>query len=93
MCFHRCGQCLYKLNLRNDKVAQAELKEEIKRKPKTFITEEEIRVIQVKEHLTLKEAALLLNVSPLTLRRWVFAGKVSSRKVGKKHVFQKADIV
>jgi excisionase family DNA binding protein len=52
-----------------------------------------MRLIQVKEYLTLKEAALLLNITPLTLRRWVFAGNVSSRKVGKKHVFQKADIV
>jgi hypothetical protein len=31
-----------------------------------FITEEQIRLIQAKEFLDLKEAALLLNVSPLT---------------------------
>jgi excisionase family DNA binding protein len=91
-CSHRCGQRLYKLNLRNDKVAQAELKEQIKRKPKAFITEEEMTVIQVKEHLTLKEAALLLNITPLTLRRWVFAGKVNSRKAGKKHNINRSTI-
>jgi excisionase family DNA binding protein len=75
--------------LKNSKIAQVELKEEIKRKPKAFVKEEEIKAIQAKEYLTLKEAAILLNITPLTLRRWVFAGKVSSRKVGKKHVFQK----
>jgi excisionase family DNA binding protein len=89
-CSQRCGQRLYKLNVKKSKIAQVELKEEIKHKPKMLITEEEIRVIQVKEFLTLKEAALLLNIMPLTLRRWVFAGKVSSRKVGKKHIFQKS---
>jgi hypothetical protein len=53
------------------------------------VTEEEMRVIQVKEYLTLREAAFLLNISPLTLRRWVFAVKVTSKKVGKKHVFER----
>jgi excisionase family DNA binding protein len=37
----------------------------------------------------LKEAALLLNVSSLTLRRWTLAGKVKSKKVGKKHAFRR----
>jgi excisionase family DNA binding protein len=66
------------------------VKEEIKRKPNVFVTEEELRVIQSKEYLTLKEAALLLNVSPLTLRRWVLAGKLTSIKVGKKHQLKKS---
>jgi excisionase family DNA binding protein len=92
-CFHRCGQRLYKQNLRNSKIEQAELKEEIKQKPKLLITEEKMRLIQVKEHLTLKEAALLLNVSPLTLWRWVFAGKVNSAKVGKKHMLMRASLL
>src|SRR5215217_3318828 len=85
-CSHKCGQRLYKLNVKNSKIEQAELREVIKRKPKTLLTEEEIRVIQVKEYLTLKDAALLMNITSLTLRRWIFAGKVNSRKVGKKHL-------
>jgi excisionase family DNA binding protein len=84
---------LYKLKTRNNKIAQAQVKEEIKRLPKLLVTEEEIRAIQAKEHLTLKEAALLLNVSPPTLRQWVLAGKVESRKVGKKHLFLKKQIL
>jgi excisionase family DNA binding protein len=74
-------------------IARIEIKKKVKRKPKVFITEEEMKVIQVKEYLTLKEAALLLNVSPLTLRRRVFAGKVSSMKVGKKHVFEREILI
>lgn len=61
----------------------------VKRKPSAFITEEQVRAIQAKEWLTLKEAAMLLNVSPLTLRRWVLAGQVRSGKVGRKHVFNR----
>jgi len=63
----------------------------VKRKPGAFITEEQVRAIQAKESLTLVEAALLLNVSPLTLRRWVLTGKVKSKKVGRKHIFKKVD--
>lgn len=91
-CSDDCAKRLYKLKQRNSKIQQAEIKEEIKRKPKAFVTEEEIKVIQAKEFLTLKEAALLLNVSPLTLRRWVLDGKVRSEKVGKKHSFEKQSL-
>jgi excisionase family DNA binding protein len=57
----------------------------VKRRPEAFIAEEQVKVIPAKEWLTLKEAALLLNVSPLTLRRWVLAGKMKSEKVGRKY--------
>jgi excisionase family DNA binding protein len=74
-------------------IGRVELETEVKRKPGAYITEEEVRVIQAKEWLTLKEAALQLNVSPLTLRRWVLAGKVKSRKVGRKHAFRKGELM
>ena len=59
-CSDDCAKRFYKLNKRNDKIAQAELKTEIKRQPKAFITEAEIRVIQAKQYLTLKEAACIV---------------------------------
>ena len=65
----------------------------VKREPKTYITEDEVKAIQAKEWLTLVEAALLLNVSSLTLRRWTLAGKVKSKKVGRKHAFRRADLM
>jgi len=43
--------------------------------------------------LTLKEAALLLNVSPLTLRCWTLAGKVKSKKMGKKHAIARMELM
>ena len=69
-CSDRCASRFYKEKLRNGKVAAEELKTEIQRRPKAFINIQELTVIQNKDNLTLKEAALLLNVSPLTVRRW-----------------------
>jgi DNA-binding transcriptional regulator YiaG len=60
--------------------------------PENFITEEEIKVIQAKENLTLIEAAILLNITPLTLRRWTLAGKMNSKKVGEKHLYVRENL-
>lgn len=92
-CSDPCAKRLYKLRQRDKTIGQAEIKTMVKRKPEAFITEEQVRGIQAKEWLTLKEAALLLNVSPLTLRRWTLVGKVRSEKVGKKHAFRKVDLM
>jgi excisionase family DNA binding protein len=91
-CSDNCSKRFYKLKIKNDKIAEAELKTEIKRQPKNFITEQEIKAIKAKENLTLKEAAILLNVSPLTLRRWTLAGKMNSKKVGKKHIYMRKNL-
>jgi excisionase family DNA binding protein len=64
----------------------------VKRKPQAFVAEEQVMAIQANERLTLVEAALLLNVSPLTLRRRTLAGNVKSNKVGRKHLFRKVDL-
>ena len=91
-CSDSCSKRFYKLKIKNDKIAEAELKTEIKRTPKNFITEQEIKAIQAKENLTLIEAAILLNVTPLTLRRWTLAGKMNSKKVGKKHLYVRENL-
>jgi excisionase family DNA binding protein len=70
-------------------ISRAKLGAEVKRQPKAYITEDQVRIIQAKEWLTLKEAVILLNVSPLTLRRWVLAGKMKSEKMGRKHLFER----
>jgi excisionase family DNA binding protein len=88
-CSDPCAKKYYKEKKRREKIASANLKTEIQRKPELFVTEEQIRAIQAKELLDLKEAALLLNVSPLTLRRWVLSGKMVSVKMGKKHLFNR----
>ena len=91
-CSDNCAKRLYKLNKRNEKIAEAELQTAIKKRPKNFVTEEEIRIINAKELLTLNEAALLLNISPLTLRRWTLCGNMPANKIGKKWVYKRKEI-
>ena len=88
-CSDPCAKRLYKFKQKEKAIQLVQVETVVKREPKAFITEGEIKAIQAKEWLTLKEAALLLNVSPLTLRRWVLSGKVTSKKVGRKHMFMK----
>jgi excisionase family DNA binding protein len=83
---------LYKRKKRDEKIVQANLKAEIKQKPKAFITEDHIKLINAKAILTLKEAAVLLNISELTMRRWVLSGKVNSQKAGKKHLILRTSL-
>jgi excisionase family DNA binding protein len=92
-CSDPCAKRLYKLRLREKAISRAKLETEVKWEPEAFINEERVKMIQAKEWLTLKEAALLLNVSPLTLRRWTLAGKLTSKKVGKKHAFRRTDLI
>jgi len=91
-CSDNCSKRFYKLKIKNDKIANANLKTEIMRRPKAFITEEDIKVINAKKYLTLKEAAILLNITPLTLRRWALAGNMEGYKVGKKWMFNTKQI-
>ena len=91
-CSDNCAKRFYKLNKRNEKIAEVELQTAIKKTPKNFVTEEEIRIINAKELLTLNEAALLLNISPLTLRRWTLCGKMPANKIGKKWVYKRKEI-
>ena len=66
-CLDICSKRLYKLEVKNSKVALVELQSAITKSPKAFVTEEQIRAINAKQYLTSKEATLLLNISPLTL--------------------------
>lgn len=91
-CSDACAKRYYKLKQRNNKIAQVELETEIKRRPFAYIKKEDLVTIQSKENLTLKEAAILLNISSLTLRRWILSGKIKSKKVGKKHLLAKSDL-
>lgn len=90
-CSDPCAKRLYKIKQRGKAVQGVGVETVVKREAKAFITEDEVKAIQAKEWLTLKEAALLLNVSPLTLRRWTLAGKLQSKKVGRKHLFKRKE--
>ena len=88
-CSDYCAKRFYKLKIRDKKIAQAKNQEEILRAPDIDMFRTNIMAIHAKRFLTLNEAAFLLNVSPLTLRRWVLSGKMTSTKIGKKHIFDR----
>jgi excisionase family DNA binding protein len=92
-CSDACAKRFYKVKQRQKAVQRVETETMVKKEPSAFKSEGEIKAIQAKEWLTLKEAALLLNVSPLTLRRWTLAGRVKSKKVGKKHAFRRVELI
>ncbi len=91
-CSIDCARRFHRFTQRDAKIALAKLRSEINKTPKAFINEDQIKVIQTKELLTLKEAALLLNISALTFRRWILSGKITSTKIGKKHLIKRCDI-
>ena len=91
-CSDNCAKRFYKLKIRNEKIAEVELQTAIKKRPKCLVTEEEIRILNSKMLLTLNEAALLLNISPLTLRRWTLCGNMPATKIGKKWVYKRNDV-
>ena len=91
-CSHDCARKLHRQEHTISKVELEQLRTEIKGQPKAFITEDEIKAIQAKDYLNLKEAALLLNISSLALRRWLLCGKMKSHKVGKKWMFNRNNL-
>jgi len=42
--------------------------------------------------LTVPEAARRANLNPETIRRWIRAGKLPSRKIGTQHVIEEEDL-
>ena len=92
-CSDACARRFYKVKQKEKAVQRVEVETMVKKEPSAFITEGEIKAIQTKEWLTLREAALFLNVSPLTMRRWTLAGKVKSKKVGRKHLFSRESLL
>ena len=92
-CSDNCAKQYYKKRKRDEKIKTAEVETKSKKLLSATIIEEEYKILNAKQYLTLIEAALLLNVSPLTLRRWTLAKQVPAFKSGKKWIFDKTLIL
>ena len=87
-----CAKRLYKLNERNNKYCQAELKTEISRK--TLLSAEGcIKTIQAKEYLYTKIQSNLLTYSALNSPQMDVGWKGDFRRIGRKHLFRRQDLI
>ena len=92
-CSDSCAKRLYKNRKRDEKIKIAEVETKSKKMLSAAMVEDEYKIINAKQYLTLIEAALLLNITPLTLRRWTLAKQVPASKIGKKWMFDKTLIM
>ena len=91
-CSDTCNKRLYKSKIRDEKIQKCEKETQDKKMLAAATIEQTHTVINSKQYLTLKEAALLINISPLTLRRWTLAGKMPANKIGKKWLYKRKEI-
>ena len=89
-CSDNCAKMFYKKRKRDEKITTAEVETKSKKMLSAAIVVDEYKIIDAKQYLTLVEAALLLNVSPLTLRRWTLLNQIPASKIGKKWIFDKS---
>ena len=92
-CSDNCAKMFYKKRKRDEKIKLANVETKSKKILSIAKVEDEHKIINAKQYLTLLEAALLLNVSPLTLRRWTLAKQIAASKSGKKWIFDKSLIM
>jgi excisionase family DNA binding protein len=90
-CSHVCNRKAYKQAKREEKLKSAI--DDVSVQSIISPTVISWRTLEEKPLLNLKEAGQLLNISPLTLRRWLKEGEICSKRKGKKHLFDKQDLL
>ena len=85
-CSHNCNQRHYKQLVRDNKLKKAVKETELKGKLKITIDFPELAK---KELLTIIETCALLNITHVTLRRWIKEGRIITARIGKKHLIQR----
>ena len=83
-CSDNCAKMFYKKRKRDEKIKIAEVETKSKKMLSAAMVEDEYKIINAKQYLTLIEAALLLSNTPLTLRRWTLSKQIPAFKSGKK---------
>ena len=90
-CSHQCNSRAYKKIKTAEKIKQAKRVYKVKL-PVQPINKEvpwDYTQIQSKELLTINEACVLLSITQVTIRRWLRDGKITSGRIGKKHLIQR----
>ena len=85
-CSHRCSSRSWKHTARQEKIVISNIESTITGKIRTTVN---FPALAGKELLTIKEASALLNITHLTLRRWIKEGRIISNRIGKKHLIKR----
>jgi len=94
-CSHTCNRKAYKGLKRKEKidsVTRPSIPTNPTIPPIPQIIGTDYIAISKKEFLTINEACLLLNITSVTLRRWIKSGIVPTQRIGKKHIIKRKEI-
>lgn len=91
-CSHVCNCKAYDQIKRNEKIEQSNA-EVIARKITIHQPQlTDFTLLKDKEFLTIKDASILLNITHVTLRRWIKTKVITTAKIGKKHLIQRSHL-
>lgn len=85
-CSNKCSSKAYKQAARQEKLEIARVEASITGKFRTAVNFPELAG---KELLTVTEASALLNITHVTLRRWIKEQRIVSSRIGKKHLIKR----
>lgn len=88
-CSHRCNSRHYKQSVKEEKIATSNIQSSTIGLIKTKV---DFPALANKQFLTLNEASALLNVTPVTFRRWIKEGMISTQRIGKKHIIKREEV-
>lgn len=94
-CSHSCNSKAYKAIKRDEKIKTVSNPTNPTfptHPPKLQINTLDYSVLGMKEFLTIGEACMLLNISSVTIRRWIKDSTIKTSRIGKKHIIKRQEI-
>lgn len=85
-CSNKCSSKAYKKAARQEKIEIATVEAEYMGKIKTKVKFSEL---EGKQLLTITEASAFLNITHVTMRRWIKEKRIISSQIGKKHLIRR----
>jgi excisionase family DNA binding protein len=88
-CSNKCSSKAYKYAARQEKMEIATVEAEYMGKIRTKVKFPEL---EGKPLLSITEASAFLNITHVTLRRWIKEGRIISSRIGKKHLIKRSHL-
>jgi len=91
-CSHSCNNKAYKEAKRKEKIESIASKINPPNPPKLNSSSINYNNLNGKEFLTINDCSQLLNITTVTLRRWIKDGVIETKRLGKKHIIKRESI-